>query len=272
MRRFSWAALLFANSFLAAADGPLSGVAKLWTVHIDEVDAANVEAFEKLVAAQSSARRSILEQRGLPVSPGYEFSTTRSTYFTLRPRASYADLDAPSKLPDDVRKLLREKVESFDDAVHAALRTHSSQIWNFDADSSYLPVRPREAGRLPAFVHLHSEWVKPGKSAEYDEVVSKFRDALSKAKSTLGLCVFSSSYGDGSARFLWSADSREEFLLGSDTGRLLAAAYGKTEADRLMRRWRECVFRADDVDGAPRPDLNAGDRAWGWLGARGLGR
>src|SRR5512132_2730651 len=74
--------------------------ARLYTVHIDEVTLSSMQRFEQLSNAQMRARNKILEEHNLPLTPGYEISTSGGMYFSFRPRTMYGELDTPPQYSD----------------------------------------------------------------------------------------------------------------------------------------------------------------------------
>ncbi len=234
-----------------------SDISPLWTVHIDEVDSSNALSFERLAGKQFLIRNGIMRDHQLPVSPSYVLTSEAYTYMRFIPRKFYGELDQSSKIPDDVRKLLTEKASIFDDSIHATLRFHHNELWQFDKSSSYIPEKIPTA---PGYVRIRTEWVKPGRSALYDSLVARLHDALVSIRYSQPCLVFFSSYGEGSNHFLWHAQSREQFV--GTPEELLAKAFGKEEAGRIMGEWRECLIRESDADAVPRPDIIGLDVPW----------
>src|SRR5262245_52831344 len=110
--------LLFTTQAFSQDSTQLPGLPIIYTVHIDEVMPSSMRRFEQLDVAQVHARNKILEEHNLPITPGYELSTSDGIYFSLRPRKLYEELDKPSQYPDDIRKLMAEKVNPYSDTVH----------------------------------------------------------------------------------------------------------------------------------------------------------
>lgn len=216
-------------------------IAKFYAVHIDRP--ANAARFEELVRRQSVARRDVYAAHHVDPPHLFEFSTADGTYVTLRPRASLADFEKPSSVPADVRAILKEKVNVFDDEIHAQLREHHNEIWQYDEDSSW------NAGATGSRMRVVTEQVRPAKFDAYANVVAKLREALEKTKSPATLLVFQSTYGDGALHYVWIGDTLPE------PEAVLKTAFGAEEAKALMRTWREAVASRSATDAKPRADL-----------------
>ncbi|MBI1805731.1 MAG: hypothetical protein HYR76_01615 [Ignavibacteria bacterium] len=238
----------------------------LYTVHIDEVEPEMVNRFEELSERQSRLRNTILKEHHLPLRTSYEISTAYGMYMTFRPRSSFTEFDQQSTTPPDVRKILQEKVNVMDDSFHATLRTHHNEIWQLDKEMAYFPTQSASKKLVPGFIHIRSELVKPGKDGVYDTLTKKFHEALIKQQHPIGCLVFFGQYGDGSYKFVWQAEGKEQYQQAGGTEAIFLAAFGKQEADRLMNAWRDCLIKVTDLDATPRPDLNSLEPAQGWFG------
>ncbi|MEW6736027.1 MAG: hypothetical protein AB1489_32330 [Acidobacteriota bacterium] len=247
------------------AEPPETSFAKLWMVHIDEVEPAAAKEFERLSQAQTAMLKSILKSHEIARKPTFELSTNNYTYMTFRGRRGFTEFDQASNIPADVRKLLDEKVYVMDDEMHKALRTHYNQIWRLYEENSYLPENSRYQQSVPGFIRIHTEWIKPGKEQTYESVIGKYREALIKLKHPVGYLFFYVSYGDGSYKYLWQAENKQQFQNANSFEQTLVLAFGKQEAETVIQQWRECITKVADIDATPRPDLTNLDVTQGWL-------
>jgi hypothetical protein len=255
-------------SFGAVPPSPDS-LPPLWTVHIDQVEPRSAAQFEELSGLQSSMRHRVLREHGVVFPPTYEIAADGYMYMTFRGRASLAEMEKPSNTPDDVRQLLRASADTLDPAIHATLRMHHNEIWQLDAEDSYLPD---STARPPGYIHLRFDEVRPGLSAEYDTVVARLHGALVKTRATCGLLVFSAAYGSGAVVLMWSCGSRAQYERDASMPELLKAAYGAREANRLLGLWRRSIVESRDVHASARSDLNDLDPSRGWFAPGAPGR
>lgn len=258
------------STHLSSARSPWDNLPTIYTVHIDEVMISSMQRFEELNAAQVRARTALLEQHQLPITPAYEISTSLGLYISFRPKKSYTEFDQPVKYPDDVKKLMNEKVNPYSDTVHTLLRIHHNEIWALDQSGSYIPGSFSSDPSVTKFVHLHSERVKPPMNATYDSVLTRFRAALDKQNYPLACIVFYSQYGTGAKHYLWHARNHAEFLKAPTPEQILVGAYGNEEGEKLYQQWQECLFDTEDADAVVRLDLTdlRKDQTWFGIPAR----
>jgi len=236
----------------------------IWTVHVDRAAPGDAGEFEKLHDAQTTLSDKILREHQVPAPSTYKIRLSDFTYITLRPRKSFAELDGPSKTPTDVQKILAERVDPLDEAIHATLIDHFNQIWQLDGDDVWVP--PGREGKIPGSLHIRSEWVKPSKLQAYGDVLGKLREALEKTKTPVGLLPFYVWYGEGGYRLVWFGESREQLARLKSPEQIFVEAFGKDEGRELAKTWRDCVSRVADSDGEPR--LGGGDPSGaGWIDA-----
>jgi hypothetical protein len=240
--------------------------APLWTVHIDEVLPDKTAEFERLNIAENKGVHAVLLEHGQPIKPVYEIAATGSVYMSLRPKLSFAELDAPSTLPDDVSKLLTAVTGPLDTPIHAALRFHHNEIWRYQKTDSYLPAAPRYAQSAPGYVQLVSERVIPGMEDRYGALVDSLHLALRKQSYPWSVLVFSSSYGDGAYKFLWQADSKAAFLEAGDRDAVLTAAFGRKAARQMLADWQTCLAGSETVDATARRDFTDLPESVTWPG------
>lgn len=258
--------LLFSQITFPQDSTQLSGLPTIYTVHIDEVMLSSMQQFERLNTAQVRARNAILEEHKLPITPVYELSTSSGTYISLRSKTQYGDLDTPPQYPDDVKKLMAEKVSPYSDTIHTLLRIHHSEIWSLDQKGSHIPKSFNPDPSVTKFAHLRSEWVKPAINAIYDSVLTRFRAALDKQKYPMACILFYSSYGTGGNHYLWHARNHAEYVKAQTAEQILVGAYGNEEGEKLYQQWQECLFKSEDNDAEVRPDLTDLRRDQTWFG------
>ncbi len=241
-------------------------LSKLWTVHIDEVLPQSIADFERVGKTQTRLRDSILLAHSLPVNPSYSFNNPEGKYVSLRARASYGELDQPSKLPDDVRKIFKDFVNPYSDTAHTTLRIHHNEIWSWDSSGSYFPPAFQPTVTELRYVRLHSEWVKPPMDAVYDFVMTRFHDALVKEHYPLTCIAFFSSYGTGANHYVWHARRSIDLVNASTPEQILITAYGELEGKSLMRKWNDCLFKSEEMDAMINSDDNSSGKEMPWLG------
>lgn len=227
---------------------PAIQMAKLWTVHIDNVSQSNSREFERLDSTQAYVHDSILRMYHMPVIPTYCIQTTEGKYFTFRARNSYGDLDQRPKYPDEVKKLFTENVNPYSDTIHTLLGDHHNEVWMWDSSSSYFPEIFLPNVVSIRYIHIHSEWVKPPMDALYDSVTTLFHAALLKEKFPLSCIVLYSVYGTGANHFVRHARTREELTHAQSSEQILIDAYGEQEGTALWKKWNECLYKTEDVD------------------------
>jgi|GEM_PF-4138046 len=215
---------------------------KYWSVHIDTPRAEVRTEFEKTDVEFYGIQRGIYAEHHVDWPPVVHFSA-EGVYYGLRPRATLSDIEKPSTVPDDVRKLIAEKTAAVSERTHPLLRTHHNEIWETDPDTTIVT-----GNAAPRFMRLRSEETAPGKEKEYDAVMKRVRAACEKAN--VGILAFFAVYGDGSSRYLFMSDKPIDLraILGRD----------------LMSDWQKCVIASRDVEALPRPDLSGAEPAH-WL-------
>jgi hypothetical protein len=241
-------------------------LAPLWTVHIDEVQPDKAADFERLNIAENKGLHAVLLEHGQPIKPVYEIVTTGGVYISLRPKLSFAELDAPSTVPEEVSKLLKTVTDPLDTPIHAALKFHHNEIWRYQKTASYIPAKPRYAQSAPGYIQLISERVVPGMEDRYGALVDSLDLALKKRGYPWSVLVFSSSYGDGAYRFLWQADSKAAFLEAGDRAAVLTAAFGRKAARQMLADWQTCLAGAETVDATARRDYTDLPDSVAWPG------
>jgi len=215
---------------------------KYWSVHIDTPRAAVRTEFEKTDVEFYGIQRSIYAEHHVDWPPVFHFSAD-GVYYGLRPRAALADIEKPSPVPDDVRKLIAEKTAPVSERTHPLLRTHHNEIWETDPDTTLVT-----AAAAPRYMRLRSDETMPGKEKDYDAVMKRVRAACEKAN--VSILAFFSVYGDGSNRYLFMSDKPID----------LRTTLGR----ELLSDWQKCVTTSRDVEAFARPDLSGADPAH-WL-------
>jgi len=254
---------LFWCAGAAAAPEPPGGpsIAPLWTVHIDEVRPEKAAEFERLNIAENKGVHAILREHGQPITPVYEFVMTGSVYMSMRPKLSFAEIDAPSTIPDDVAKLLKTVTDPLDEPIHAALKYHHNEIWRYRPAGSYIPVAQGSATATPGYVQIVSERAIPGMEDKYGDLVDAINALLKKSGYRWPVLMFTSSYGDGAYKYLWQADSKAAFLKAGDRDAALTAALGKVAADKML-----CLAGSETVEAKPRRDFTDLPESAPWIG------
>ncbi len=215
---------------------------KYWSVHIDTPRADVRTEFEKTDVEFYGIQRKIYAEHQVEWPAVVHFSAD-GVYYGLRPRAALADIEKPSTVPEDVRKLIATETAPVSERTHPLLRTHHNEIWETDPDTTL--VTSAAASR---YMRLRSEETRPGKEKDYDAVMKRVRAACEKAN--VNLLAFFSVYGDGAYRYLFMSDKPID----------LRAILGR----ELLSDWQKCVITSREVDAFPRPDLSATEPAH-WL-------
>ena len=262
------ALLSCAGGSAAGADTPpTASIAPLWTVHIDEVRPDKAAEFERLAIEENKRLHAILREHGQPIAPAFEIVTNGGVYIGLRPKASFAELDAPSTVPEDIKKLLKAVTDPLDAPIHAALKYHHNEIWRYEKDGSYVPETPGSAPPAPGYIQVVSERVIPGMEDKYGALLDALNAALKKSRYPWRVLMFSSSYGDGAYKSLWQADSKAAFLKAGDRAAVLTAALGKEAARRMLDDWTSCLTGSETADATARRDYTDLPDSVPWLGA-----
>jgi hypothetical protein len=252
----------------SADAGPPGGpaLAPLWTVHIDEVRADKAAEFERLAIEENRRLHAILREHGQPITPAFEIVTTGGVYISLRAKTTFAELDAPSTVPEDVRKLLKAVTDPLDAPIHAALKYHHNEIWRYQKDGSYVPETSGPALSAPGYIQVVSERVIPGMEDKYGTLLDALNVALKKSRYPWRVLMFSSSYGDGAYKSLWQAESKAAFIKAGDRAAVLTAVLGKEAAARALADWKSCLAGFETADAAARRDYTDLADSVPWLG------
>lgn len=215
---------------------------KYWSVHIDTPRAEVRQEFEKTDVEFYGIQRTIYAEHHVDWPPVIHFSAD-GVYYGLRPRAALADIEKPSAVPDDVRKLIGERTAAVSERTHPLLRTHHNEIWETDPDITLVA-----SAAAPKYLRLRFDDTIPGMEKDYDAVMKRVRAACEKAN--VGILAFYSVYGDGSYRYLFLSDKPLD----------LRALLGR----ELLSDWQKCVITSRETEAFARPDLSGGDPAH-WL-------
>jgi len=229
--------LHFAFALAAALTLP-----KYWTVHIDTPRPEARAAFEQTDVEFYGIQRDIYAEHHVDRPPVIVFSAD-GVYYGMRPRASLADIEKPSTVPAEVRKLIADKTAPVSERTHSLLLTHHNEIWETDTDTTTIA-----SGAAPSHMLLRKESTRPGKDREYGEVMKRVRAACEKGN--VGILALYSTYGDGTYRYLFTSEAPIDLraLLGRD----------------LLNDWRATVISARETVARPRPDLSGTEPAH-WL-------
>ena len=215
---------------------------KYWTVHIDTPRPDVRKEFEKTDVEFYGIQRDVYAEHHIDRPPVLHFSAG-GAYYGLRPRASLSEIEKPSGVPDDVRKLIADKTAPVSERTHALLTTHHNEIWQTDTDLATIssPAAPRH-------MKLRVDSVNPGAMKPYDEVMKQVKAACEK--NGIGILAFFSVYGTGDNLYLFTSDKPINLrtLVGRD----------------VMSKWRACLNTSREEDAQPRPDLTATEPAH-WL-------
>jgi hypothetical protein len=215
---------------------------KYWTVHIDTPRAEVRGEFEKTDVEFFGIQRDIYAEHHADRTPITLFSAD-GVYYGMRPRASLSDIEKPSTVPEDVRKLIAEKTAPVSERTHPLLRTHHNEIWETDSDTTLVA-----STAAPRYMRLRFDSTIPGREKDYDAVMKRVRAACEKAN--VGILAFYSVYGDGGARYLFTSDKPIDLraILGRD----------------LLADWQKCVVTSRESEAFARPDISATEPAH-WL-------
>jgi hypothetical protein len=256
MRRFFlMSPLLLIPALALAAD---SARPPIWTVHIDTVEKKSASTFESLEKREGELRRTIYAAHKFTPPPSWKMVAADGVWYTLRGRASLADVEKPSGTPAEVTSELQAKITPMDPSFHAALREHHNEIWALDEETSFTGP-PRDA-RWPVrnALRLRFDHIRPGAEADYELVLRKLRAGLEAAKAPVALLAFESEYGDGSVILCWFATDRGVLKEWSGE-RILEKAEGPAESRRLMGLWKSSCASTREVDATYREDLSTAD-------------
>ena len=215
---------------------------KYWSVHIDTPRAEVRQEFEKTDVEFYGIQRDIYSEHHVDWPPVMHFSAD-GVYYGLRPRASLSDIEKPSTVPADVRKLIGEKTAPVSARTHPLLRTHHNEIWETDTDTSVVT-----SAAAPRYLRLRCDSTIPGKDNDYEAVMKRVRAACEKAN--VSILGFFSVYGDGSYRYLFMSEKPID----------LRAILGH----ELLADWQKCVITSREVEARARPDLSGAEAAH-WL-------
>jgi hypothetical protein len=241
-------------------------MARLWTVHIDEVRPAAAAEFERLNIAENRGIHAIMNRYAQPISPVYEIMMDGAVYMSMRSKLSFTDFDTPSTIPDSVSSLFSTVTDTLDGPIHAALKYHHNEVWRYQKADSYLPVKPGYTRPTPGYIQLISERVTPGMEDRYAVLLDSLKSALKKSDYPWCVLMFTSSYGDGAYKYFWQADSKAAFLEAGDRAAVLTAVFGKTTARAMLAEWQGCLAGATTVDATPRRDFSDLSESVPWLG------
>ena len=221
---------------LLAASASYADLPRYWSVHVDRV--ADRATYERVHTQELQIQRDVLAKHNVARPTSWKFGTEGGVYYNLRGRASLAELDKPSPIPEDAKKEIASQNAPLDPRIHASLRDHHNEIWETDTDLTSLPD-----SRARKYLRFHSDNVRPGQEETYTSVTKVVRAAMEKRG--VAMIGFFSAYGDGVERILFMSD--QPF----DVRKIVPAS--------VMKQWKDCVVDWSEVDAKARPDLTVTD-------------
>lgn len=227
---------------------------KIWLVEFVHIDPTMVEQYEQAVRD----RIAVLKQAKLGKAWAW-YATSRPgfTYTFAFPLESIAALE---KLDEQAEPMVQAIGQAHAEALMkkeaAAIRTSHRELIRHVEELSYRPVKPAATRPVPGFQRVVVEWVKPGMTKLYQDLIKQRRDALAKSMHPFGYEAYRILIGDGSYAYVWMTDSAEQFHQANRLEDALIQALGPKDANVLSKRWRECLWKFAYYDGQPRPELS----------------
>src|SRR5207253_9168078 len=124
--------------------------------------------------------------------------TDDGRYYGLRPRATLADIEKPSRLGPELEKQLQPKTAPISAATHKTLRDHHNEIWQIQRDlTTATEITPHK------YAVLRTDHVPPPKDDAYETSMKQLVRELKGVE----VVAFFSVYGDGAYRYLFLSDS-----------------------------------------------------------------
>lgn len=170
-----------------------------WTVHIDTPRRNARAAFEQVGREEAATRGRLYAERGIELPAVVSFHAADGNYYSLRPKTSWSEIEAPSPLPDDFRKLLQQSTAPLSDRAHATLRAHHTEIWRLQNTLTHFSDRA-----APKYVRIRTDAVKPGSDSSYEQEMKRICDDCEKHG--IAVLAFWSAYGDGTYRYIFMSN------------------------------------------------------------------
>lgn len=235
LRGMRWLLGLLLIASTAAAEPPRR------RVHIDHLDPAKVGQFEQ---ARKDWVAWIAAHHVADPWGGTFLQVGGSTFLTLQPFTTWAELDAPppSTLDPKARKLYHERS---DDAL---VPPHHNEIWLRQPALDYAAIAPAGAGVITY------EQVKLDDT--YETAWAEIQKELVAAKYPVSRVAFFDQYGSGKHVSLWLAPTKAAFAAAPTIDQVLEKRLGKAKAAALLARWRGAVISHEDADVVVRADLS----------------
>ena len=228
---------------------------KYRAVHVDTVDPAKLSQFE-------GARREWLETlkaKHLTDGRGYFLQVDGSSFLTLCPFASFAELDRRGATGSKVTEFVGRDAQARYDARSddALLPPHRNEIWSREAELDFTPEHAPLDELSAGAGRMVLEELRPAPSAgeAYQRAWEVIRQVLTAAKYPLTRRTFSSTYGSGKLISLWLAKNHEELTAAAPVEAVVLQGLGKAKADEVFRNLKRALVDVKTSDLRVRPDL-----------------
>jgi len=243
--------LILISLFLPTVAGEKS---ELWYMHFDQVKPDQIETFEKASAGWVEAFKKA------DMGPDFNFFVSSSpefTYVTSWSLKSYAQLDNSEKMQAMVaEKVGQETLDALEKMAAPTIARHHSSLSRHLSQLSYHPANPMTAKPYPPFMSIGVHYVKPGKGDDFKNVITRLKEALTKADHGLGFDIFRVEFGMGSYVMIWHADDAAQFFANNKLKGVLEKALGQESARQLYADWRSTIHQYDYHLGSFREELS----------------
>jgi len=241
----------------AQPKGSADKIPRYRAAHMDTVDPAKVREFED---ARHEWLRA-LSAKHITDGRGYFLQVGDSSFLTIRPFSSFAELDGRAAKASEVAQAVgREAQERYDTrSDNALVPPHRSEIWTHEEELDYAPDNNALSELTAGAGRMVVEELRPSPSAgeTYEQAWGEIRQVLKTARYPLTRRFFFSTYGSGKLVSFWLARSRSDLTTAPPAEEVVERTLGKNRANALFQKLKSAVAEAKIDQVQARPDLSS---------------
>ncbi len=229
---------------------------RYYAVHIDHLAPGKAKQFE-------DARRAwvgVLAKHSTTDGRGWLLQLDPSTFYTLRPFDSFAQLDHRRELVTRaLASVPAADAKEYDRLCDDALAPpHKSELWQVDEALSYTPATAAPTEETAGYAVVVFEELDPTPAGEaYEQAWKPVVAALATAGHPITRLAFDSLYGDGRRITVWLARSKEDFDRAPTVEATAARILGREKSDALFKSIKGSVLKTERFETRPRRDLSS---------------
>jgi hypothetical protein len=220
-------------------------------VHFDNLAPAKVAQYER-------ARREwlawVIDHKVVDPWGGYFLQIGTTTFLTVRPFTSFAELDPPSGPQPPIDPVVQARYNERSD--EGLVAPHMTEIWVRQPELDYQPAKPVNETRGVGRIVMEQVRMVASGADDYFDAWTAIHAELVAARYPIARVAYFSQYGSGRYVSLWIAPTKQAYAAAPSIDRVLEQRLGRDRATALLARWRGAVIDRQELDLIARPDLS----------------